>query len=115
MIYLKINDAMYPASFRQRIMDTEWNNRGSMAITLNMSHQEASEIFVDDLQWQHVQQFPPYEDENKEIVTPEPIVTDYFEYSVAGPITDNRDGTVTVKMGKITAEEALAELMEVLA
>ena len=29
--------------------------------------------------------------------------------------TDNRDGTVTAKMGKITAEEALAELMEVLA
>lgn len=115
MVCLKINDTLYPASFRKKVNDSEWDNRSSMAITVNMSHQEASEIFVDDLRWQHVQQLPPYEDENNEIVTPEPIVTDYFEYSVAGPITDNRDGTVTVKMGKITAEEALAELMEVLA
>lgn len=35
---------------------------------------------------------------------------DNSDYCVAGPITDNRDGTLTVKMGKKTASDVLAEL-----
>ena len=49
MTYLKINDTLYPASFRQRAQDSDWNNRGSMAITVNMSHDQADigELFLD--------------------------------------------------------------------
>ena len=37
-------------------------------------------------------------------------------YCVAGPITDHRDGTLTVKMGKYTQlEEALRQIGEALA
>ena len=35
---------------------------------------------------------------------------DNSDYCVAGPITDNRDGTITAKMGKKTASDLLAEL-----
>ena len=49
-----------------------------------------------------------------ETVTPEEEIYDNSAFSVAGPVTDNRDGTVTVKMGKITDREALEELLEVL-
>ena len=104
MTYLKIKDTQIPAVFRGYTKDRDWNDRESTAITLEMTYEEAMETFVDDLEWALV-----YED--GEITE----VYDNSEFSVAGPVTDNRDGTVTVKMGKITAEEALAELMEVLA
>ena len=114
MTYLKINDTLYPAYFRGRVQDNEWGGRASMAATLNMNYATAAEIFVDDIQWSLVQQGEAVADADGNPVMPEPVETDYSDYCVAGSITDNRDGTITVKMGKITAEEALAELMEVL-
>ena len=54
--------------------------------------------------------YDPYE-ENGETVNPDPIEEDCSEYSVAGSITDNRDGTVTVKMGKPTDAELLNIIM----
>ena len=104
MTYIKINDAMYPASIQGYTKDREWNDRESKAITLEMSYADAMALFVDDLEWAIV-----YEDEE----TTE--VYDNSEFSVAGAVTDHRDGTVTVKMGKITDGEALAELLEVMA
>lgn len=103
MTYIKINDTLHPASIRGYTKDREWDDRESKAITLEMTYEEAMNLFVDDLDWSIV-----YEDgENTEVY-------DNSEFSVAGSVTDNRNGTVTVKMGQITAEEALAELMEVL-
>ena len=37
-------------------------------------------------------------------------VIDNSVYCLAGPITDNRDGTITAKMGQKTASDVLAEL-----
>ena len=100
MVYLKINDTLYPASFRQRVQDSDWNNRGSMAITVSMSHELAAQTFVNGMRWEHVQQGEPYADMDGNLVTPDPVTTDYSEYEMAGPITDNRNGTITAKMGK---------------
>lgn len=110
MIYLKVNDTLYPAGFRQRVQDNEWTGRGSMAITVEMTHQEAAELFVDGLRWEHVQQPGSYEDEDGNVITPDPIITDYSVYEMAGTITDNRDGTVTAKMGKALSGECNAAL-----
>lgn len=99
MTYLKINDTQHPATFRGYTKDKDWADRESKAITVKMTYEEAMNTFVDDLEWAVV-----YEDgETTEVY-------DNSEFSVAGPVTDNRDGTVTVKMGKLTAEEALAIL-----
>lgn len=114
MTYIKIGEQQYPAAVRGRRMDTDWNDRESKAITLEMTHEEALATFVDDLDWSIIYQADGYTDENGKTVTPEPVEYDNSDYCVAGSITDNRDGTVTVKMGKITDAEALAELMEVL-
>ncbi len=115
MTYLKINDTLYPATFRGRTQDNDWNGRSSIAVTLEMTYAEAAAVFVNDLQWSLVQQHGAYADADGNPVVPDPVETDYSDYCKAGPITDNRNGTVTAKMGKITAEEALEELMEVLA
>lgn len=115
MTYIKINDTLYPAFISGRVSDRDWDNRESKAITLEMSYADAMALFTDDLDWAIVYHADGYVGENGETVTPEPEVYDNSEYSVAGPVTDNRNGTVTVKMGKITDSEALAELLGVLA
>lgn len=114
MVYVKVGTNQYPATVRGRYKDSNWNDRDSKEITLEMTYSEAIAIFVDDLDWSIVYQADAFANENGETVTPEPVEYDNSDYCVAGAITDNRNGTVTVKMGKITAEEALAELMEVL-
>lgn len=114
MEYVKIHDKLYPAAIWGCSHDVDWNNRDSMAITLKMTHDEADATFVDGVDWAMIHQGSAVINEDGVSVMPDPIERDFSEWSVAGSITDNRDGTVTVKMGKITAEEALAELMEVL-
>lgn len=100
MTYIKLNDTLYPAFISGRNEDREWDNRESKAITLEMSYADAMALFVDDLEWEIV-----YEDEE----TAETY--DNSEFSVAGSVTDNRNGTVTVKVGKPTSDELLAILM----
>lgn len=115
MTYVKINETLYPAEINGALIDRAWGGRDSKAITLEMDHATALALFVDELDWSIVFQPDSYPDpETGETVTPEAEIYDNSEYSVAGPITDNRDGTVTVKMGKLTDGEMLAELMEVL-
>lgn len=130
MTFVKINETLYPATVNGRMSDTDWDNRESKAITLEMSYAEAAELFVDGLVWSIIQrnEMPTYQAyENGKAVLDEhgnPIQTgteiqetewDNSDFDIAGPITDNRNGTITAKMGKITAAEALAELQEVLA
>lgn len=102
MVYLKINDTLYPAEIKNRARDTDWDNRDSLAVTLTMSYEEAVSLFTDDMTWGHV-----YQDE----IDGGTEVHDDSDYSVAGPITDNRDGTVTCKMGKLLDSEALAIIL----
>lgn len=114
MTYIKINETTYPATINGYKPDRSWDNRESKAITLEMTHAEALELFVDGLAWSIIHQPNSYTDpETGETVTPAAEEYDNSEYCVAGDITDHRDGTITVKMGKYTNEELL--LMEVLA
>ena len=126
MIFVKINEILYPASIDGRIADFEWDNRESKSITLEMDYANAIELFVDGLAWSIVMQEEApvyYMDENNEPILDENgeyilinTVTqkeefDNSEYSLAGDITDHRDGTVTVKMGKLTDLEEAYELL----
>lgn len=111
MTYIKINDNLYPAEINGVLIDRAWGGRDSKAITLEMDYATALALFVDELAWSIVFQGDSYVDDKGQTVTPDPEIYDNSDYSVAGPITDNRDGTVTVKMGKPTDAELLAVLM----
>ena len=118
MTFIKIDETLYPATISGRVADKDWDNRASKAITLEMDYATAIALFVDGLAWSIVQQDEvPVLDENGEQTGTEIRETEWdnSDYDVAGSITDHRNGTITVKMGKITDSEALAELMEVLA
>ena len=110
---IKINNQTYDAAVSGTSRDTSWGNRASKSITLAMDYSTAMATFADDVPWSILYQGPDYYDpETKETVTPPVDEYDNSEYCVAGPITDNRDGTVTVKMGKPTFEELYNILKE---
>ena len=117
MTYIKINETLYPATVSGRVWDTAWDNRASKSITLEADYATAA-LFVDGVAWSIVQQneVPVFEqDENGESIQVGTEIKetefDNSEYSIAGDITDHRDGTITVKMGKLTDLEQAYEIM----
>ena len=88
--FIKINAINYPAEIYGHVRDRDWDGRESKVIILGMTIEEALDLFVDGLQWSIVYgtQTIPQDD-----------------FIIAGPITDNRNGTVSVRMGKATATE----------
>ena len=126
MTFIKINNTIYPAIVNGRVSDTEWDNRESKSITLEMDYATAISLFVDGLAWSIVQknEVPTYQvDENGRAVLDEngnPIQTgteiqenefDNSDYNIAGDLTDHRDGRITAKMGKLTDLEEAYEIM----
>ena len=109
MTYLKILSKQIEASVSGKMHDSDWDNRESKTITCAMTYTEAIETFVDDIAWSIIYQADSY---TNEVVTPDPVEYDNSDYCVAGPITDNRNGTVSIKMGKRTDAEILAILEE---
>ena len=113
MIYFKANNIEYPASIAGKVTDRDWGGRESKAITLDATYAEAAQLFVDGLIWSIVQRdtVPVYgEDGDQTGETTEQVQEwDNSDFCVAGPITDNRDGTCTCKMGKKTEVELLRE------
>ena len=113
MIYFKANNTEHPASIAGKITDRDWGGRESKAVTLEMTHAAAVQLFVDGLSWSIVQRdtVPVYDtDGNPTGATEEQVQEwDNSDFCVAGPITDNRDGTITAKMGKKTEVELLRE------
>lgn len=95
-IYIKVKETLYPAAVSGRMADLEWGNRQTKSITLAKTYAEALALFPDNVQWSIVQ-----EDDAGQTTE-----WDNSEYSLSGPITDNRDGTVTIRMGKPTDAES---------
>ena len=87
---IKINSINYPAEIYGHVRDRDWDNRESKVIILSLTIEEALALFTDNVQWSIVygEQTIPQDD-----------------FIIAGPITDNRNGTVSVRMGKPTAAE----------
>lgn len=99
---VKIGGNQFAALVELRPNDTAWGGRESKAITAQMTYQEAVETFVDDVAWS----------ESVSVISEDGAVhlveTDMSIYAISGPITDNRDGTVTVRMGKYREEELMS-------
>lgn len=121
MTYIKVNNTLYPATIDGRIADYEWDRRDTKAITLSMTYAEVLALLPDNTPWAIVQKDTvqkigedgqPMVDTSGNPVTEE-VTSEYdnSEYSMSGVIRDNRDGTVTIKMGKPTEiENILSEL-----
>lgn len=106
-MYIKVNNLIFSAEMKHTHVDYTWDNRESQAITLEADYASVAELFVDDVKWGIAQPNVPDPETDEEQMT----VEDMSEYCVAGSITDNRDGTCTVKMGKLTDSEVLAIML----
>lgn len=112
-IYIKVNNTEYPAAVNGVYNDRTWGDRDTKTITLAMTHDEAAQLFVDGLNWSIVQRdtVPVYDTGGNPTGETEEQAQEWdnADYCVAGPITDNRDGTITAKMGKKTDAELMQE------
>lgn len=114
MTFIKINETLYLATISGKVADKDWDNRESKSIKLEMNYETALGLFVDGIPWSIVQQEEvPVFDESGEQTGIEMQETEFdnSEYSLAGDITDHRDGTITVKMGKLTDLEQAYEIL----
>lgn len=111
-IYIKVNNTEYPAAVNGNPKDRSWDGRDTKTITLTMTHAEAAALLPDNTQWSIVQRdmVDVLDEQGQPTGETKEVVNEYdnSEYSLAGDITDHRDGTVSIKMGKPTESELSA-------
>ena len=122
MTYIKVNNTLYPATIDGRIADYEWNRRDTKSITLTMTYAEVLALLPDNTPWSivHKDVVQKYDENGKLLVdadgnpVTEEITTEFdnSEYTMSGVIRDNRNGTVTIKMGKLTEIESILSELE---
>lgn len=115
MTYIKVNGTLYPAAIDGRMVDHNWDDRQVKSITLDSTCAGAAALLPDGAAWSIVQKdaVPGYDAEGNaasdaggNAATEEQVREwDNSEYSLSGDITDHRDGTVTIRMGKPTELE----------
>ena len=110
--FIKVNGAEYPATLIYNYKDRNWDMRESVAVHLTMPYAQAAALLTTGTPWSNV--FRETKDKLDNDGNPtgqtEEVVTekDMSAYSLAGEITDYRDGTVSIKMGKPTESELSA-------
>ena len=108
MIYVKIGETTKEATVNGYRRDPKWDYRDVEEITITATADEAVTLFPDGVEWELVQTFEPYLDEETgEIIQPEDIVHSHREFCVSGAVTDHRNGKVTIRMGKLTEVEQM--------
>lgn len=121
MIYVKVNETLYPATIDGQMQDYTWDNRESKTITMQGVYDEIVGLFGDNTPWSIVmkEEVQQRNDDGSLVLDKagNPVMEeqtsewDNSEFSMSGPITDNRDGTVSIKMGKPTDLEDAMELL----
>ena len=108
-IYIKVNNTEYPAEINGNPKDRSWGERDTKTVTLTMSHAEVAALLPDNTPWSIVQRETVNKLDNDGNPTgeTEEVVNEWDNsaYSLSGAITDHRDGTVSIKMGKPTESE----------
>ena len=115
-IYIKVNNTEYPAAVNGVYNDCSWGDRNTKTITLTMTAAEVATLLPDNTPWSIVQRetVDVLDDQGNPTGETKEVVNEYdnSEYSISGEITDYRDGTVSIKMGKPTETETLRKQLE---
>lgn len=119
MIYVKVNDTKYPATVDGQMHDYSWDNRESKSITLSDTYDNVRTLFPDGVSWSIIVESetakrnedgtPVLDDDGNPVMETQEF--DNSDFSMSGPITDNRDDTCTIKMGKSTDLEDAYEML----
>lgn len=108
-IYIKVNNTEYPAAVNGNRTDRAWNGRDTKTIRLTMSHDAVAALLPDNTPWSIVQRETQdvLDEQGQPTGETEEVVNEWDNsmYSLSGAITDHRNGTVSIKMGKPTETE----------
>lgn len=107
MEYVKVNGREIPAQIMGHLQDSEMNNRATKTIKAALTYAEAASLFINGTAWSIISEY----EVDGQTVREE---FDNSDYNVAGPITDHRDGTVSVKMAKRSESEEAADLLRII-
>lgn len=114
-IYIKVKNIEYPADIRGNPKDRSWGERDTKTVTLTMTAAEAAALLPDNTPWSIVQRetVDKLDNDGNPTGETEEVVNEWdnSEYSISGDITDHRDGTVSIKMGKPTETESAVGAM----
>ena len=118
-IYIKVNNTEYPATVNGNRADHNWGDRDTKTITLTMTHDAVAALLPSGTPWSIVQRetVDVLNEQGQPTGETKEVVNEYdnSEYSLAGDITDHRDGTVSIKMGKPTETESAKATVTALA
>ena len=107
--FIKVAGQEYPATLIYNYKDRNWDMRESVAVHLTMPYAQAAALLTTGTPWSNVfrETVDKLDNDGNPTGQTEEVVTeeDMSAYSLAGEITDYRDGTVSVKMGKPTEAE----------
>lgn len=110
--YIKVNNTEYPATVNGNRQDRSWGDRDTKTIRLTMTHDQVAALLPDNTPWSIVQRdmVDVLDEQGNPTGDTKEVVNEYdnSEYSIAGDITDHRNGTVSIKMGKPTESELSA-------
>ena len=122
MIYIKVNDALYPAMVSGKEADRDWDGRRSKSITMNGDYATVNDLFPDGVAWSIVceENAPVMDEEGNYVLNKNgeqtyetrQVEDDNSDFNMRGSITVHADGTCTVKMGHKTEVEELRELTD---
>lgn len=117
--YIKVNNTEYPAEINGNPKDRAWGDRDTKTITLTMTAAEVATLLPDNTPWSIVQRetMDKLDNDGNPTGETEEVVNEWDNsaYSLSGAITDHRDGTVSIKMGKPTETESAKATVTALA
>lgn len=107
--FIKVAGQEYPAKVIYLYKDRNWDMRETQTAHLTMPYAQAAALLTTGTPWFNVfrETVDKLDNDGNPTGQTEEVVTeeDMSAYSLAGEITDYRDGTVSIKMGKPTEAE----------
>lgn len=117
--FIKVNGQEYPATLIYNYKDLNWDMRETQTVHLTMPYAQAAALLPDNTPWSIVQRetVDKLDNDGQPTGETEEVVNEWdnSEYSLSGAITDHRDGTVSIKMGKPTETESAKATVTALA
>lgn len=112
--YLKANNTETPCEAAEHYRDSAWG-RPTCTVTIKASAAEIAALLPNNAPWSLIEREDALDESG--MLTGQTVdhERDMSEYSLSGDITDHRDGTVSIKMGKPTETESAKATVTALA
>ena len=102
---LKANNTETPCEAAERYRDSVWG-RPTCTVTIKASAAEIAALLPNNAPWSLIEREDVLDESGSPTGQTADNERDMSEYSLSGDITDHRDGTVSIKMGKPTETES---------